>query len=178
MTAHPIAPPVAIPASTVETWEMRVDGKIVLNVLKTTRFGQPIEAILTIGPKRKGMRFTINADDRKDNQRIVAAVEHDPFKNGMLLRIDEDQQAEEETQSEAALTDEQYLEILDLDDAAFATRVATLPEVPVRNLRQLAEGAGASHTKVTWLDQHIHDRFQPGGPQTSIADGGAAERMS
>lgn len=177
-TAQPIAATGSLPASLVETWEMRVEGKIVLKVLKANRFNQPIEDRLVVGPKRKGMRFTITQDDRRDNQRIIAAVEHDPFKNGMLLRIDEDQQDEPETKTVAALTDEQYLEVLDLDDDAFRTRVAELPEVPVRNLRAMAEGAGASHVKVTWLDEHIAERFRPGGPQTSIADGGIAEKMS
>jgi phosphatidate phosphatase APP1 len=179
MTAQPLAPPPGvIPSSETEEWEVRVDSKIVLKVLKATRFGQPIEELLTVGPRARGRRFLITTDDRKDNQRKMGSVDHDPFKNGMLLRVDEDQQAEPETASEAALSDEGYLEILDLDDAAFQTRVTGLSEVPIRNLRDMAEGAGASHTKVAWLDEHMRERFMPGGPQTSIADGGTAERMS
>lgn len=157
---------------------MRVDGTIYLDVLAANRFGQPIRERLAIGPRQRGKRFTISDDDRRDNQRSVAAVEHDPFKNGMLLRVDGDQQAVEETRSEAALSDEQYLEILDLDEEGFRTRVAELTEIPLRNLRELAEGAGASHSKVTWLDEVITERFLPGGPQSSIGDDGQAERMS
>jgi hypothetical protein len=168
-------PPVQLPPAEMEEWEMRVDGTIMLKVLKPTRFGQVIEDILTIGPNRRGYRFQISADDRKDNQRGVAAVEHDPFKNGMLLRVDADQQADEETKSDDVLSDEAVLEILDLEDSAFQTRVATLGEVPVR---QFAVGAGASHSKVSWLNEHIAERFLPGGPQTSIQDGGTAERLS
>lgn len=177
-TTTSVPAPVGVPQSRLEIWEMRVDGTIILNVLKSNRWNQPIEDLLTIGPNRKGSRFEISEEDRKDNQRRVAAVEHDPFKNGMLLRVDEDQQETPETASAAVLTDDDYLEIIDLPEDEFRKRVTELPEVPVRALRNLAEGAGASHGKVVWLDEHINERFMPGGPQKGIQDDGAAEKLS
>lgn len=172
------APGPGLPASPMEVWEMRVDGTVYLKVLKATRFGAVIEEELKIGPNLKGHRFEISAEDRKDNQRKVRAVEHDPFRNGMFMRVDASQQAEPETKSEAVLTPEEELEILDLPDEEFKARVATLPEIPVRGLRALAEGAGASHTKVTWLDEHIAERFMPGGPQESLVRDDKSERLS
>ena len=57
----------------------------------------------------------------------------------------------------AVLTPEDELAILDLPEDQFRVKVAALPEVPVRNIRAVAEAAGASHSKVTWLDDHIRD---------------------
>lgn len=167
-----------IPLSPMETWEMRVDGTIYLNVLKATRFGAVIETNMKIGPRRKGSRFEISVEDRKDNQRRVTSVEQDPFRNGMLARVDADQQADEETASTAVLSPEDELAILDLPEDEFRARIAALPEVPVRNIRSVAEAAGASHSKVTWLEEHIRERFMPGGPQESLNNDDKSERLS
>lgn len=172
------APGPGVPASDMETWEMRVEGTIYLNVLKATRFGAVIETQLKIGPKRKGMRFDISVEDRRDNQRRIVDAEQDPFRNGMLTRVDADQQAQAETQSEAVLTPDDELTILELPEDQFRAKVATLPEVPVRNIRGIAEAAGASHSKVTWLDDHIRERFLPGGPQESLTSDTKSERLS
>lgn len=177
-TGSPIAPAGSLPTSTTETWELRVPGKIVLSVLKANRFGQPTEERLVLGPNRKGMRFEISQDDRRDNQRLVAAKEHDPFTNGMLLRVDVDQQVAEETYSPQALDDAALIEILDMKEGAFQARVAQLGEVAVRGIREMAEAAGASHSKVIWLDEHIRSRFQPGKSQRSISDEAFSERLS
>jgi hypothetical protein len=185
MTTTPLAPAgtataqgPGVPTSVMETWEMRVDGTIYLNVLKATRFGQVIESQMKVGPRRKGHRFEISTDDRRDNQRNIVTAEQDPFRNGMLTRVDANQQAEPETQSEAVLTPEEELAILDLPEDEFRAKVAGLPEVPVRNIRSVAEAAGASHSKVTWLDDHIRERFQPGGPQESLTSDTKSERLS
>lgn len=176
--ATPVAPAGSLPPSTTETWELRVHGRVILTVLKANRFGQPMEERLVLGPNRKGMRFDISTDDRVDNQRLIADKEHDPFVNGMLYRVDGDQQAVEETASTQALSDEAVIEILDLKEPAFKARVSQLGEVAVRGIRDMAEAAGASHGKVIWLDEHIRERFQPGSSQRSIRDEHFSERLS
>lgn len=174
----PAPPGPGLPVEDKETWEMRVQGTVYLRVLKATRFGAVIEDELKIGPRRKGHRFEISAEDRRDNQRRVADAAHDPFRNGMLQRIDADQQAVEETKSDATLSSDDELEILDLPDDEFRARVSELSEIPVRNIREIAEAAGASHTKVAWLDEHIRERFMPGGPQESLTQDTKSERLS
>lgn len=176
--AAPSAPGPGLPVTDKEVWEMRVEGTIYLRVLKATRFGAVMEDSLKIGPKRKGHRFEISRDDRLDNQRTITTVEQDPFRNGALARVDGDQQAEAETKSDAVLTDIDELEILDLPDDAFFLKVASLSEIPVRNIRAVAEAAGASHTKVSWLDDHIRERFMPGGPQVGLTSDTKSERLS
>lgn len=185
--AQPPLPPAPAPApvtvqqpphSPMEVWEVCVPGKVVLRILKANRFGQAVEAELSMGPNRRGSRFEISEDDRRDNQRNVADAAHDPFRNGMLRRIDGDQQASPETSSPEVISDEQMVEIIDLPQEAFEARVAQLGEVTVRNIREMAVGAGASHAKVTWLDSHIRERFATGGPQRSLTDDAKSERLS
>lgn len=178
IATHSPAPGPGLPAGPYETWEVRVDGTIYLNVLKATRFGAVVEEQLKLGPRRKGHRFEISPDDRRDNQRRIIDPEQDPFRNGMLMRVDGNQQDIPETKSEAVLSSEEELEILDLPEAEFRDRIASLPELPVRNIRSVAEAAGASHSKVTWLDEHIAERFMPGGPQESLVKDDKSERLS
>lgn len=178
MTTTPVAAPPQQPEHKMETWEMRAEGRVILNVLKANRFGVPIESQLTIGPNRRGYRFEISPDDRKENQQLVMDAQHDPFRNGLLLRVDQAQNADPETVSAVALSDDEMLSIIDLPEEEFRTKVASLNEVATRQVRDLATAAGASHGKVTWLDEHIREAYAKGAPQQSITDDTKSERLS
>lgn len=178
MTTTPVAAPPQQSVHEMETWEMRAEGRIILNVLKANRFGVPIEDQLILGPNRRGFRFEISPDDRKDNQRLVMDAQHDPFRNGLLLRVDQAQSADPETASVVALSDDEMLSIIDLPEEEFRAKVVALNEVATRQVRDLATAAGASHGKVTWLDEHIRETYAKGAPQRSITDDTKSERLS
>src|SRR5512140_368755 len=159
-----------------EVWEVQTASQIVINVMKANRFGQAIADQLILGPNRIGARVEISPEDRRDNQNACADPVHDVFTNGMLLRVDASQQTDPETASPSAVSTEEALDILDLKEAEFKRAVPTLSEVTVRRLLELAESAGASHTKVVFLQKFVADTYRPGGPQTSL-ESGKGERL-
>lgn len=162
MSAAPIEPPDLISgrgATDLETWELQVPGRIRLDVLKTNRFGNYVEDSIVLGPNRVGYRFQISAEDRRENQRVVVDKSQDPFRNGMLVRFDQDQQGDVETASGDAVTTERALDILDLPEEEFKKVVSTLGEIPVQKIFDLAQSAGVSHSKFVWLKEQVSQRF-------------------
>jgi hypothetical protein len=161
-----------------EEWEVLVPSMIRLDVLTTNRFGQAMRDRLVLGPDRVGMKFRISTADRVDNQSQVVNEDQDPFRNGMLRRVDGDQQADPLTASTDVLTGEDMVDLIDLPDPEFQERVKSLGEVPVRRLLELAPNAGASHAKVVFLENYIKDAYIVGGRQDSIFGDVAEKRPS
>jgi len=158
-----------------EVWGMQVAGAVSLRVTQFNRFGQPVEASLTMGPNRQGQQFRIQKIDREENQARCMSKDHDPFLNGMLVRIDADQQEDPMTASTDALSTEQLLEIYDLDTKKFQARVKGLGELPMRRLAEVGESMDCSHLQITFVRDLIAERYSVGGPQTTMDLG---ERMS
>ena len=151
-----------------EIWAIQVSGAISLRVTQFNRFGQPVEASLVIGPNREGQQFRIQTVDREENQARCMEPVHDPFLNGMLVRIDADQQQDPSTASTDALTTEQLLEIYDLDKDAFKVRVESLGELPLRRLAEVGESMDCSHLQITLVRDLIAERYSKGGPQATM----------
>lgn len=160
-----------------EVWSIQVPGAVHLMVTKNNRHGQAVDARMAIGPNRQGTHFRIKADDRRENQAMCLNPGQDPFRNGMLVRVDGNQQADPETASTDALTTEQLLELFDLDPKDFEARAAAMGEVTLRRMAEVGEAMDVSHKQITYLRELISTRFARGGPQSKLnsADG---ERLS
>jgi len=151
-----------------EIWAIQVQGSVSLRVTQFNRFGQPVEASLVIGPNRAGQQFRIQTVDREENQARCMEPAHDPFLNGMLVRIDADQQQDPSTASTDAMSTEQLLEIYDLDKDAFKVRVESLGELPLRRLAEVGESMDCSHLQIALVRDLIAERYSKGGPQATM----------
>ena len=156
------------PAEGFEVWQMQIPGTIRLGVLRPNHLGQMVKERLVIGPNRVGYQFQISTSDRDMNQRDCVDPKHDPFRNGMFVRVDADQQAEANTQSADALDDGDLVDLCDLPQDQFEGKVASLGEVTVRRLLDIATRMDVSHRKVSFLQEHVRERFAVGGPQRSV----------
>jgi len=158
-----------------EVWAIQVPGAVTLRVTTFNRFGQAVEGAMTVGPNRSGQQFRIKTEDREENQAICMSPEHDPFLNGMLVRVDADQQQDPRTASKDALTTESLLDIFDLEGKAFEAKVRSLGELPLRRLADVGESMDASHRQINFVRELIAERYTKGGPQTTLEHG---ERLS
>jgi len=158
-----------------EVWAIQVPGAVSLKITTFNRFGQAVEGQMTVGPNRQGTEFRIKVEDREENQARIMDPGHDPFRNGMLVRVDANQQTIPETASPDALTTEDLLDIYDLEGAKFEARVRSLGELPMRRLAEVGESMDCSHRQITFVRELLQERFAKGGPQTTLEHG---ERLS
>lgn len=154
-----------------ELWAIQVQGSVSLRITTFNRFGQAVEGLMTIGPNRAGLQFKIKTEDREENQARCMSPESDPFRNGMLVRVDVSQQDDPATASTDALTTEQLLDVFDLDGAKFEARVKALGELPLRRLAEVGESMDCSHRQITFVRDLIAERYTLGGPQSTLERG-------
>jgi hypothetical protein len=154
-----------------EVWAIQVQGSVSLRITTFNRFGQAVEGLMTIGPNRSGYEFKLKTEDREENQARCMSPESDPFRNGMLVRVDNDQQGDPATASSDALTTEQLLDVYDLEGAKFEARVRAMGELPLRRLAEVGESMDCSHRQITFVRDLIAERYTLGGPQTTLEHG-------
>lgn len=159
-----------------EVWQMQIPGTIHLRTMVPNRFGQLVEDTLTVGPNRVGHQFRISHEDREDNQQHVADSAYDPFRNGILARIDVDQQTVPETASINALTTEQILEIFDLTQDTFEEEIKRYAEIPLRRMIDVGERMDVSHRKIDAISRLVDERYSVAKSQPSMTSG-KAERL-
>lgn len=152
-----------------EIWQINVLGTVNLLITKRDRNGNIVDGELSIGPNRLGHQFKITTADREENQMRVYDDKLDPFRNGMLVRIDADQQAEETTQSEHALSTDDLTKILEKHGQPFQSTVRALSELNARRLLALAHALDASAKQVEFLEDHVREAFTAGSQQESVA---------
>jgi hypothetical protein len=175
-TTDVVRPRVAMPSRDgEEIWAIQVPGSVSLAVTTFNRFGQAVEGRMVVGPNRTGTEFKIKVEDREENQARCVDPDLDPFRNGMLVRVDADQQADPLTKSEDALSTEQLLDIYDLEGKKFEARVQKLGELPLRRLAEVGESMDCSHRQILFVRELIAERYTKGGPQTTLEHG---ERLS
>jgi len=161
----------------MEVWAVQTPGLIYLRTTVPNRMGQLVDAEISIGPNRQGGQFKISTIDREENQARCADPAADVFRNGMLARLDADQQADPQTASVNAITAEDILDIFDLDQAGFEARVQELSEVPLRRMVDLGQAMDVSHRRLEYLTELIATRYSVAKSQPSIV-GNTAERLS
>lgn len=152
-----------------EIWAITVPGTVHLRILTPNRFGQMVDSEMSMGPGRAGQQFRLKTIDREENQVRCVEPGLDPFLNGMLVRIDADQQADPSTASKDALSTQDLLDIFDLPNDRFAVRIADLGEVVTRRMIEVGLSMDVSHRQIKMLEEGIQERFSVmGGPQASL----------
>lgn len=141
-----------------EIWELNVPGTVWVEV--TNDRGRPVP--LRVGGKQ-GARLRISTEDRVLNQERVVDPEVDPFTNGMLVRLDADQQQDEKTKSIDALTDSDLVRIFAKNGRAFQASVDKLNQLSVRRMSEMAATVDATSSQVAYLKESIERRWPIGG---------------
>lgn len=147
------------PHEQMETWEITTPGRVWLQTTSFSRHNQPIIKDVSLGPNRVGAKLKITAADREMNQEKVADPKHDPFRNGLLVRIDADQNDDPATSSDDALTTKQLVDMFSLHGNPFRAAVEKMGEVPIRRLREMADAVDATIKQVNFLDEIIEERY-------------------
>lgn len=141
-----------------EVWETTTSGRVWVEV--TNERGQP-RAVSAGG--RTGARLRITVEDRELVQERIINREQDPFVNGMLVRVDADQQADPRTKSPDALNTEQLMKVFSKTGKTFNSMVDSFSEVTVRRMLEMAEDVDATNSQISYLRQVIDDRYHIGG---------------
>lgn len=142
--------------SAEEVWETTGPGTIGVSVTGVDDKPRPSR----VGG-RPGMRLRISAYDRLRNQETCLVKSGDPFTNGMLVRVDADQQQDPTTASVNAVKD--LADLFDLRGAAFSERVEQLNEYNVRRMLDVAEDVDATNSQIQALRAMINTKWPIGG---------------
>ena len=140
-----------------EIWECQVEGTIYFEV--TNHKGVPKSTSV----RGVGSRIRLTTEDRILMQERILDRINDPFVNGMMLRLDADQQGDEATRSTDALSEADLIAAFQLDPGDFSDYVSSLSEVNVRRLNTLKKKAKATVEQAEYIQQLITDRFTVGG---------------
>lgn len=153
------------PGGGKEIWDSQIPGEIYVEVTTDTK--REIRRSVKVPPH--GV-LRISTEDRILAQEACINRSVDPFTNGMLIRRDADQQADERTVSPDALTTEQLVALFAKSGKAFETAVDRLGEIPVRRLAEMAPEVDASVSQVAHLEKSIKTRWPLGGDMPSNAE--------
>lgn len=138
-----------------EIWELMVPGRVHVEV--TNHRGRP-QNLSVVGKKS---RLRISTTDREIAQERIRVAENDPFRNGMLRRVDS--KVVDTQRDDNELSDDDLREVFNLTGADFESLVRTLSEVNVRRLREMTEDVDASASQIAFLRKHIEDTWPIGG---------------
>lgn len=141
-----------------EIWETTTPGTVWVTV--TDDRGK--EKDISVGGQ-PGQRLRIKSLDREIVQDRILDDASDPFTNGLLKRVDADQNLDEATASDQALTTEDLEAIFLKTGNAFQAAVRKLNELNVRRLREVAEALDAKASQISFLDEHIEANYRQGG---------------
>lgn len=141
-----------------EIWEITVPGAVWVEVTNDRGKAVPLK----VGG-RPGARLRISSEDRQLAQERIVDRQFDPFVNGMLTRVDADQQLDEDTRSDDALTTEDLMKLFAKNGRAFQAAVDKLGEVTVRRMYEMAEDVDATTSQTNYLKEQIETRWPVGG---------------
>lgn len=141
-----------------EIWETTTPGTVW--VMVTDDRGR--DKAVSVGGK-PGQRLRIKSMDREICQDRILDDSGDPFVNGLLKRVDADQNDDEKTVSDQALSTEELMAIFEKTGNAFQVTVRKLNELNVRRLREAAEHLDAKASQLSFLDEHIEANYKGGG---------------
>lgn len=116
-----------------------------------------------------GSELRISTIDREVAQSRVRPVGTDPFRNGMLKRIDADQNLVPETASTQAVSTDELTAIFAKNGNAFRSAVGQLNEHNVRRLNDLAEPMDATASQSAFLRELI-ESYKPKVDEASYRD--------
>lgn len=140
-----------------ETWEMQTGGTVYVESLI-----DPVRGLTKmLKASGKGARVRISTMDRKLAQERTREKKHDPFTNGLMLRVDSDQQEDEETASPSAMTDSGLTKLFAFkQQARFRAAIGDLTEVSFRRLMALSEeDENVTAVQLNILKEHFNSTF-------------------
>lgn len=164
----------AIKVEGKETWEMQTGGTVYVESLIDPARG----VTKMLKASGKGARVRITTLDRKLAQERTRDEKHDPFRNGLMLRVDEDQQEDPETASPSAMSDEGLKKIFAFkQQARFRAAIGDLSEVSLRRLKALAEGdENVTSVQNDIINTRIDEEFSVNrGKDASLKDASAEQ---
>lgn len=141
-----------------EIWETTTPG----TVWFTSTDDRGKEKSVSVGGA-VGQRMRIKSLDREICQDRILEDASDPFTNGLLKRIDKDQNEEEQTTTDQAYTTEELMAVFSSTGNAFQAKVRKLNELNVRRLREVADAMDAKASQIAFLDEHIETTYRGGG---------------
>jgi hypothetical protein len=146
-----------------ELWESAVAGQIWVNI---TNKRDEIEGFKVTA----GQKLRITKRDREMNQDRIRDGKRDPFTNGMLRRIDKDQNTEPRTETPDALSVEEIVTIFAKTGTQFERKVQSLGEIPIRRMFALIDEVDASQSQIKFLTDLITERYSVGGTQPTYEE--------
>lgn len=157
-----------------ETWEMQTGGTVYVESLI-----DPVRGVTKmLKASGKGGRVRISAMDRKLAQERTRDKKHDPFTNGLMLRVDDDQQEDPDTASPSAMSDAGLTKLFSFkQQARFRAAIGDLTEVSLRRLKDLAaENEDVTSVQNDIINTRINDEFSVNrGKDASLKDASAEQ---
>lgn len=138
----------------LEIWEMTLPGRVTMTV--TNSRGRPQE----ISAMGKGQRLRMTTEDRQIAEEGIRSLDNNPFRNGMLVRIDD---AKDHVPAPDELSDEELAGIFQLDQDDFQNTVTALGEVNIRRLKSMFAEVDASKSEIDFVNNLIEERYAIGG---------------
>lgn len=145
-----------------EIWECTVPGRVSLTVTNE-RGGTRLATV-----KGKGQILRISTIDREMAEEVIRETPNNPFRNGMLVRVDN--RKGDHNPSTDELSDDDLREIFGLDNDDFGALLPQLSEVNVRRLKEMAKTEDVRHAQVEMLDEHIEKAYSVGGAMPSYEE--------
>lgn len=140
--------------ATREIWELTIPGRVTMTI--TNSLGRP-QQVSAMG---KGQRLRVSADDRIVAEESIRLPEHNPFRNGMLVRVDK---SSSHHPSHDEIADDEMRAIFELDQDDFRETVTALGEINVRRLKALTVEADAARSQMEFIEDLIAERYPIGG---------------
>jgi hypothetical protein len=140
-----------------EIWEMCTNGRVWVEcTVDKSRGTTKIKNV-----QGKGSRLRILTEDRKLAQERVREKRHDPFTNGLMVRVDSDQQVEEDTASPSAVSDKELRKIFTYkQQARFISALEDLTEISLRRLWSLVEeDENVSNSQKNQVSELLQSKF-------------------
>lgn len=143
-----------------EVWEMQLPGRV--HIAVTNHLGRPADRTV----QGKGSRLRIGTLDRQLAEEMIRLPENNPFRNGTLVHLSGGPAPVEDPN---ALSDSDLREIFAVHDGEFAELIASLTEVNVRRMKDMAKagkpkgGVDATVSQVQMIADLIEERWPIGG---------------
>lgn len=157
------------PQVITEIWEATTAGTVWVWVNDKRQGGYMKQRVGGAAGGSKRLRLSV--DERRYNEELIMdeSQEHNPFKNGLLMLIGE-QQVEDIDRS-AHLTDVDLNDLIELRDPdLFRSTVEEIPhELVLRRLAALAESRGTAEQN-EFLSELLRERYPIGGTQTTVQE--------
>lgn len=139
-----------------ELWENMLPGTVWVETTLDEKKG----TTRVIKVQGKGSYLRLLTEDRRLTQERVLDKKNDPFVNGTLVRVDTDQQSDEETASDSAKSDLDLRALLTYKQVKkFTESIDQLSEVSLRRLKSLLDGDNATANQMTWVNDMIEAKF-------------------